>query len=67
MKFSILHTFQTISRIFHFYDLDLVDDLDLWLKVTHIFCGSNHPYVSENLSKKISNFDDLDLLSDLQI
>ena len=35
MKFSILHTFQPISRNFHFLDdLDLVDDLDLWLKVT---------------------------------
>ena len=35
MKISILHTFQPISRNFHFLDdLDLVADFDLWLKVT---------------------------------
>ena len=35
MRFSILHTFQQISRNFHFPgDLDLFDDLDLRLKVT---------------------------------
>ena len=37
MGFPIFQTFQPISRNFHFLDnldLDLVDDLDLWLKVT---------------------------------
>ena len=37
MKISILHTFQPISRIFlnsFMVNLNHVDDLDLWLKVT---------------------------------
>ena len=40
MRFSILHTFQQISRNFHFLgDLALFDDLDLRLNVTKKSCG----------------------------
>ena len=42
MRFSIFHTFELISRTFHFLDdLDIANDIDLWLKVIKISCGLN--------------------------
>ena len=57
IRSSILHTFELISRTFHFLDdLDLVDDLDLWLRVTQ----KNHVALSFDISLRLPLYDNPD-------